>query len=74
VVHYLVAEAGIRRFLDIGCGLPSRGNVHEAARDADASARVVYVDNDPMVLAHRRALLYGDDSANSFIGGVPRKN
>jgi len=72
VVHYLVAEAGIRRFLDIGCGLPSRGNVHEAARDADASARVVYVDNDPMVLAHGRALLYGDDSVTIVAGDARR--
>jgi SAM-dependent methyltransferase len=72
VMHYLVAEAGIRRFLDIGCGLPSRGNVHEAARDADVSTRVVYVDNDPMVLAHGRALLYGDDSAVIVTGDVRR--
>jgi O-methyltransferase involved in polyketide biosynthesis len=57
VVHYLAAEAGIRQFLDLGSGLPSRGNVHEVAHRVDPSISVVYVDNDPMVLAHGRALL-----------------
>jgi hypothetical protein len=56
-VHYLAAEAGIRQFLDIGSGLPTTANVHEMAQAADPSCRVVYVDNDPMVLAHARALL-----------------
>src|ERR1700752_3328325 len=56
-VHYLVAEAGIGQFLDIGTGLPSANNVHEVAQDVDPSCRVVYVDNDPIVLAHARALL-----------------
>jgi S-adenosyl methyltransferase len=56
-VRYLVAEAGIRQFLDIGTGLPSANNVHEVAQDVDPSCRVVYVDNDPIVLAHARALL-----------------
>ncbi|HEX6523327.1 MAG TPA: SAM-dependent methyltransferase [Streptosporangiaceae bacterium] len=70
VVHYLAAEAGIRQFLDIGPGLPTRGNVHEAARDATSSARVVYVDNDPMVLAHGRALLAGDRTATMISGDV----
>ena len=59
VVRFLVAEAGIRQFLDFGSGLPSQGNVHEIAHEIDASVRVVYVDNDPMVLAHARALLTG---------------
>lgn len=57
VVRYLVAEAGIRQFLDLGSGLPTQGNVHEIAHEIDTSVRVVYVDNDPMVLAHARALL-----------------
>jgi len=57
VVHFLTAEAGIRQFLDLGSGLPSQGNVHEVAHAIDPSIRVVYVDNDPMVLAHGRALL-----------------
>jgi hypothetical protein len=56
-VRYLVAEAGIRQFLDIGTGLPSANNVHEVAQAVVPSCRVVYVDNDPVVLAHARALL-----------------
>ena len=56
-VRYLVAEAGIRQFLDIGTGLPSANNVHEVAQDVAPSCRIVYVDNDPIVLAHARALL-----------------
>ena len=56
-VRYLVAEAGIRQFLDIGTGLPSANNVHEVAQNEAPSCRVVYVDNDPIVLAHARALL-----------------
>jgi trans-aconitate methyltransferase len=56
-VRYLVAEAGIRQFLDIGTGLPSRNNTHEVAQSIAPESRIVYVDNDPMVLAHARALL-----------------
>jgi ABC-type multidrug transport system ATPase subunit len=56
-VRYLAAEAGVRQFLDIGSGLPTTGNVHEVAQDAAPESRVVYVDNDPLVLAHARALL-----------------
>jgi len=59
-VHYLVAEAGIRQFLDIGTGIPTSNNTHEVAQRADPSARVVYVDNDPIVLTHARALLASD--------------
>jgi S-adenosyl methyltransferase len=55
--RYLAAEAGIRQFLDIGTGLPTANAVHEVAQAVTPSARVVYVDNDPMVLAHARALL-----------------
>jgi hypothetical protein len=57
VVKYLAAEAGVRQFLDIGSGLPATNNVHEVAQRAAPSSRVVYVDNDPMVLTHARALL-----------------
>ncbi len=57
VVSYLAAEAGITQFLDIGSGLPTAGNVHEIARDAVPGARVVYIDNDPVVGVHGRALL-----------------
>jgi hypothetical protein len=56
-VRFLAAEAGIRQFLDIGSGLPATNNVHEVAQDVVPSARVVYVDNDPLVMAHARALL-----------------
>ena len=56
-VRYLAGEAGIRQFLDIGSGLPATANVHEIAQAVDPSCRVAYVDNDPMVLAHARALL-----------------
>jgi S-adenosyl methyltransferase len=57
VVRYLAAEAGVTQFLDIGSGLPATNNVHEVAQAAVPSSRVVYVDNDPLVLAHARALL-----------------
>jgi hypothetical protein len=56
-VQYLVTEAGIRQFLDIGTGLPSADNTHEVAQRAAPESRVVYADNDPIVLAHARALL-----------------
>jgi hypothetical protein len=56
-VRYLAAEAGIRQFLDIGSGLPATGNVHEVAQAIAPESRVVYVDNDPLVLVHARALL-----------------
>jgi hypothetical protein len=56
-VRYLAAEAGIRQFLDIGTGLPTTENVHEVAQAVAPASHVVYVDNDPLVLAHARALL-----------------
>ena len=56
-VRYLVAEAGIRQFLDIGTGLPSANNTHEVAQREAPECRIVYVDKDPIVLAHARALL-----------------
>ena len=56
-VRHLAAEAGIRQFLDIGTGLPSADNTHEVAQAVAPPSRVVYVDNDPVVLAHARALL-----------------
>jgi trans-aconitate methyltransferase len=52
-----VADRGIRQFLDLGCGLPTQGNVHEIAQSAAPDARVVYVDNDATVISHARALL-----------------
>jgi hypothetical protein len=59
VVRYLVNEAGIRQIIDIGAGLPTVRNTHEIALDANPAARVVYVDHDPVVLAHARAMLQG---------------
>ena len=56
-VTFLAAEAGIRQFLDIGTGLPTVDNTHEVAQRVDPTCRIVYVDNDPLVLAHARALL-----------------
>jgi hypothetical protein len=56
-VRYLAREAGIGQFLDIGTGIPTSPNVHEIAQDIQPQARIVYVDNDPIVLAHARALL-----------------
>ena len=56
-VRYLAAEAGIDQFLDIGSGLPNVTNVHEVAQGINPAAHVVYADNDPIVLAHARALL-----------------
>jgi hypothetical protein len=58
-VRYLTHEAGIRQFIDVGAGLPTVGNTHEIALEADTEARVVYVDNDPVVLAHSRDMLNG---------------
>jgi hypothetical protein len=56
-VEYLVREAGVRQFLDVGTGLPTADNVHEVAQRLEPSTKVVYVDNDPLVLTHARALL-----------------
>ena len=56
-IRYLAGEAGIRQFLDIGTGLPTADNTHQVAQRIAPEARIVYVDNDPMVLAHARALL-----------------
>jgi hypothetical protein len=56
-VRFLVTEAGVRQFLDIGTGIPTSGNTHEVAQSLAPQSRIVYVDNDPVVLAHARALL-----------------
>ncbi|HEX6526352.1 MAG TPA: SAM-dependent methyltransferase, partial [Streptosporangiaceae bacterium] len=56
-VRFLAGEAGIRQFLDVGTGIPSANNTHEVAQRVAPESRVVYVDNDPIVLAHARALL-----------------
>ncbi len=68
VVRYLVGEAGLRQLLDIGSGLPTADNVHEIAQRVDPATRVVYLDNDPVVLSHARALL-ADDMATFVAEG-----
>jgi SAM-dependent methyltransferase len=59
-------DAGIRQFLDIGSGIPTVGNVHEVAQRVDPDARVVYVDTDPIAIAHGRAILAGNDRATAI--------
>ena len=61
-VRYLAAEAGVRQFLDMGCGLPTGDNVHQVAQKFAPGAHVAYVDIDPIVLVHARELLAGDGS------------
>ncbi len=69
-VYYLAADCGVRQFLDIGCGLPHTPNVHEIAQGVDSASRVVYVDPDPIVGAHARALLTSHpDGATYFRAG-----
>jgi hypothetical protein len=60
-VRYM-ARQGVRQFIDIGSGLPTAGNTHEVAQEIQPEARVVYVDNDPVVLVHGRAILASDDN------------
>ena len=70
VVRYLVRDAGINQFLDIGTGIPKQDNVHEVAQRDAADARIVYVDRDPIVLAHAHQLLRGTrEGAISYIYG-----
>jgi len=61
-VRYLAAQAGIRQFLDIGTGIPTAGNTHQVAQAIAPESRVVYVDYDPVVLAHARALLTSNEA------------
>jgi hypothetical protein len=56
-IRYLAGEAGIRQFLDVGTGLPTANNTHQVAQQVAPESRIVYVDNDPLVLVHARALL-----------------
>jgi SAM-dependent methyltransferase len=65
-----LSDAGIRQFLDIGSGIPTQGNVHEVAQAADPAARVAYVDIDPVVIAHSRAILAGNDRAGAVEGDL----
>jgi hypothetical protein len=67
-VRYLAAEAGIRQFLDIGTGIPTAGNTHQVAQAIAPESRVVYVDNDPIVLSHARALMVSNsEGATDYI-------
>jgi hypothetical protein len=70
VVRYLAAEAGIRQFLDIGTGIPAANNTHEVAQAAASDSRVVYADNDPIVLIHAKELLAGaPEGATQYVEG-----
>jgi len=71
-VRFLAAEAGIRQFLDIGTGIPTANNTHEVAQSVDPGCRVVYVDNDPMVLAHARALLTSVTAPTAYVDADAR--
>jgi len=65
---YLVAQAGIRQFLDIGTGMPTNNNIHEVAQSIAPESRIVYVDHDPIVLSHARALLTGtQEGATDYV-------
>jgi S-adenosyl methyltransferase len=66
-VRHLATDAGIRQFLDIGTGIPSANNTHEVAQAAAPESRVVYVDNDPIVLAHARALLTSVTGTTAYL-------
>jgi O-methyltransferase involved in polyketide biosynthesis len=66
-VRWLAGEAGVRQFLDIGTGLPTADNTHEVAQRVAPEARVVYVDNDPVVLAHARALLTSTQGVTAYV-------
>ncbi|HEY7011369.1 MAG TPA: SAM-dependent methyltransferase [Streptosporangiaceae bacterium] len=69
-VRYLSAEVGIRQFLDIGTGIPSANNTHEVAQAVAPDSRIVYVDNDPIVLTHARALLAsGPEGSTQYVDG-----
>jgi len=71
-VRYLAREAGIRQFIDMGSGMPTKNNVHEVAQQFQPDARVVYVDIDPIVLAHGRALLAGDGNTTVITADMAR--
>jgi hypothetical protein len=69
-VRFLAGEAGIRQFIDIGTGIPAAGNVHEVAGQVAPDARVVYVDNDPIVHVHANALLTGGGSTSVVLADL----
>src|ERR1700730_17142693 len=71
-VRYLATDARVSQFLDIGVGLPTRGAVHEVAREVNPKARVVYVDYDPVVVSHGQALLAVSDLSIMVQGDLRR--
>jgi SAM-dependent methyltransferase len=71
-VRYLAAEGGIRQFLDVGTGIPTANNTHEVAHSVDPDCNVVYVDNDPMVLAHAHALLSAANGRVAYVDADAR--
>ncbi|MFE3204324.1 SAM-dependent methyltransferase [Embleya sp. NPDC055664] len=74
MAHWLTAEAGIRQFLDIGTGIPTSPNLHEVVQETAPESRVVYVDNDPIVLVHARALLSSaPEGRTSYVEADMRK-
>ncbi|WP_439679165.1 SAM-dependent methyltransferase [Embleya sp. MST-111070] len=74
MAHWLAAEAGIRQFLDIGTGIPTSPNLHEVVQETAPESRVVYVDNDPIVLVHARALLSSaPEGRTSYVEADMRK-
>jgi hypothetical protein len=72
VVQYLVAEAGVTQFLDIGSGLPTQGNVSDVTHAIDPTIHVVHVDNDPIVYTHSKALLSDRTTTDIAVGDVRR--
>ncbi|MEH1128544.1 SAM-dependent methyltransferase [Micromonospora sp. CPCC 206061] len=72
-VRFLI-DQGVRQFLDIGSGMPTQGNVHQAAQEADPDASVVYVDIDPVAVMHSRGLLEGNPRAAAVLGDLRRPN
>ncbi|HEX3515881.1 MAG TPA: SAM-dependent methyltransferase [Trebonia sp.] len=72
VVQYLVVEAGVTQFIDLGSGLPTQGNVSEVAHQFNPRARVVHVDNDPIVYTHSKALLADAQTTDFVLGDVRR--
>jgi hypothetical protein len=72
-VRFLAGDVGIRQFLDIGTGIPTANNTHEVAQSVDPRCRVAYVDNDPMVLAHARALLTSVSAPTAYIDADARE-
>lgn len=71
-VRYMVSDAGIRQFIDVGSGIPAAENTHEVAQQIDPATRVVYVDNDPVVVVHAKALI-GETSTTHIVAGDARE-